>query len=109
MSEKQCIKIPIKDGQTEFLVSWLSNLQSRKRELIEALTSEGIQSEMVLLERGQTDYILIYTKADDLKAANQGFQTSLLPVDIEFKKVMQQSLDLENITKLEIMLEIKSS
>lgn len=106
MAEVQCVKIPFKKGQTGQFLVWVEGLKNRRGEVLEAMRAEGIMSEAVFLESSEdADYMLLYTRANDLKAANQAFQESEIAVDTEFKALMAATLDLQNAKVFDLVFE----
>jgi heme-degrading monooxygenase HmoA len=103
----QCIRVRIKPGKTDEFLSWANSLNGRLDEVKNALRSEGMQAELLMLEKTtDADYVLLYTKSDDLEKANQLFQSSNLKIDNEAKQVMANTWDMESITMVECLLEV---
>lgn len=105
MSELQCVRIPVRDGQTERVAAWIRSLNGRLEEVRDALEAEGIEAETVLLEPGDPDHLLVLVRARDLVEANAAFLRSQAPVDVEFKALMQEALHADRATPLEILLD----
>jgi hypothetical protein len=104
MAETQCIKYPIKPGQRETLVNWIARLADRSNDVLEALSEAGLMAEAVFLERSASgDHLLIYTRAQDLKAGMETLASSKLPLVQEFNRLMAESLDIENAVSLELI------
>ncbi len=97
MPETQCIKYPIKPGRRETVVNWIARLEGRSAEVVEAMAEGGLVAEAVFLESsGNGDHILIYTSAQDLKAATETLSDPKLPLVQEFNQLMAENLDIEN-------------
>jgi hypothetical protein len=106
MSEAQCIRYPIKPGQREALVNWIACLKGRSTEVAEAFAEGGLVAEAVFLEKSDNgDYILIYTSAEDLQAANQALASSHLPLVREFNQLMAEAVDIEKAVALELIFQ----
>lgn len=104
MPEAQCIKYPVKSGRREALVNWIARLEDRRIELLEAMAEGGFVAEAVFLERSDSgDHILIYTRAQDLRAGMDALANSTLPLIEEFNQLMSESVDLENAVTLELI------
>jgi hypothetical protein len=72
MPDAQCVRYAIKPGQREALVSWVARLKDRSTEVTEVMAEVGFIAEAVFMERTHRgDYLLIYTSAKDLPAANE--------------------------------------
>jgi putative intracellular protease/amidase len=105
--ESQCIRIKLRPGKTEQFLSWARSLSGRTNELKEALESEGLQSELMLLDRASNgDYVMLYTKAQSLASANAAFERSSLKIDHEAKQMMAETWDLSTIGQLERLIEV---
>ncbi len=105
MGRHSCVRIPIRPGETERLAGWARSLESRRDEVRRALEAEGIDAEVVLLERGPDgDALLIYTVAEDPAAANAAFEASTEPVDVEFRALMAETLDVSGAAPVEVIL-----
>ena len=104
--ESQCIKIKLKSGKTEQFLDWAKTLSLRSSEVREALSSEGMNSELLLLDRSSDgDYVILYTRAKNLAEANTAFERSVLKLDQEAKKIMAETWDLSSVRVLERYLE----
>ncbi|GGX62633.1 DUF6176 family protein [Saccharospirillum salsuginis] len=94
MLQCQCLKIPVKPEKTETLLAWIGNLKDRKDEVLEALSSEGINDEAVFVsQEGDRHFLYLYSRSEDLEAAAMAFQQSNLAVDVEFKSILAECLD----------------
>lgn len=110
MAESQCIRVRLKPGKTEEFANWAKSLSGRKDEVRESLRAEGMLSELIFIERTPAgDFVLFYTKAESLLAANQAFERSKLPLDIEAKRVMADTWDFSQIQLLEGLAELTNS
>ena len=104
MDQVQCIKVPILSGNGQRLRDWIADLPRRNTEIQQALDSEGIVYEAVFFSHETTgDFLFIVTHAPDLAAANAAFQASQLPIDLEFKQLLRECLDLGSATALELL------
>ncbi len=104
MPEAQCVRYPIKPGRREALVNWVTRLKDRSTEVTEALAEAGLVAEAVFLARSdRDDSLVIYTSANDLRAANQALSSSRLPLVREFDQLMADTVDMENAVALELI------
>lgn len=104
MPEALCVRYPIKPGQREALVNWVARLKDRSTEVSEAMAELGFLAEAVFMEStDRGDYILIYTSAKDLPAANEALSRSQLPLVREFDQLMTETVDMENAVALELI------
>ena len=102
MPEAQLARSPIRPGQREALVDWIVRLRDRSTEVTEALADVGLIAEAVFLERSDSgDYLLIYTSANDLRAANEALSKSQLPLVREFDQFIFEAVDMEKAVILE--------
>ena len=107
MSESQCIRVNLKPGKTDEFLLWAKGLSSRSDEVREALQAEGIVAEHIFLEHSESgDSIIFYTKAQDLKKANEAFERSSLPLDVEAKRVMASTWEFSSIKALQKVLDL---
>ena len=104
MPEAQCVRYPIKPGQREALVNWVARLKDRSTEVTGAMAELGFIAEAVFMERSDRgDYLLIYTSAKDLPAANEALSSSQLPLVREFDQLMAETVDMEKAVALELI------
>jgi hypothetical protein len=106
----QCLRIPVQKGKIKQIESWIAGLSDRENEVIEALRSEGIRDEAVfLMNEGEMSYLYLYSRSKDLMSAGRAFEESSLPVDIEFKQIMAECLDLSNAVPLKLVFSADGS
>lgn len=106
MAQSQCIRIPLEPAHEAAFVEWLRSLSGRPDELRAALAAEGMLAELVFLERtAEGAAIVLYTRADDLQAANAAYLASQHPVDREMRDWQARAFRLAGATQLEILLE----
>lgn len=104
MPEAQCVKYPVKPGRSEALVNGIAHPEDRRTELLEAMAAAGLLAEAVFLERSDRgDHILIYTRAQDLRAGMEALSNSKLPLIKAFNRLLTESVDLENAITLELI------
>lgn len=104
MPQAQCVKYPVKPGQRERLVEWIAGLEGRSAELREALAEGEVMAEAVFLERSDDgDHVLIYTRAEDLRAAMEALAKSELPLVREFNRLLGESVEVEKAVSLELV------
>lgn len=70
---------------------WLASLGSRRRELAESYRTHGTRHELFLLIRTSPRPILVLVaEVEDDAAATRSFLRSNLPIDVEFKALVQE-------------------
>ncbi len=95
MLQIQCVKIPVLDGRVGEVRAWVERLSARRAEVLEALTAEGIADEAVFLGvEGDRHVVYLYSRSPSLTAAGEAFEGSRLDVDVEFKRLMAECLDM---------------
>jgi len=83
----------VKPGEEEHLRQWMSELNSRRSEVLATFRQEGVRHEQVFLLEVSDGPILIYAmEADDHDKAAAAFAHSTLPIDLEHKRAMSQVL-----------------
>lgn len=103
--QKQLIRIPVIPGTEARLTAWIQALDARRDDLEQVLRAEAISAEVVALDRSSlVAALLIYTSAPDLAAASEAFAISQHPVDVEFKQLMSECLELHKASVVEVLL-----
>jgi len=96
MLQVQCVRIPVLEGRMAKLREWIDGLSGRRPEVLEALESEGVADEAVFLgSEGDRDYLYLYSRSASVAAAGAAFDASRLSVDVEFKRLMAECLELQ--------------
>jgi hypothetical protein len=73
------------------LRDWLGGLSSRREELRESYRQQGTRYELFYLIEGSDGPVLVtMTEFEDLEQARASFLASQLPIDREFKALMQE-------------------
>lgn len=92
----------IDDEDVPRLRSWLASLTDRRDELGESYRRTGTHHELFFLIRTRTAPILVLiTEVDDAERAAESFLRSNLPIDVEFKSLVQE-IELEQ-TAVELL------
>lgn len=106
MAEIQCLKIRIKPGKTQRIIGWLKGLKDRPQELREAQAAGGILLESLFLERAEeADYLVFYTRAENLARLGAVFERSALPLDLETKQIISETWG--EVTQLEPIVDLE--
>lgn len=106
MAEVQCLRVQIKPGQTERLVGFLRSVRQREAEVQESLALEGVILESLFIERGgEHDYLVFYTRAEDLAAASAAFAASTLALDGETRQIIAETWAAAQALELVVDLE----
>ena len=104
MPDAQCVRYPINPDQRDALVTWVARLKQRSTEVTEVLAEVGLIAEAVFMERSDHgDYLLIYTSAKNLRAANEALSSSQLPLVREFDQLISETVDMEKAAGLELL------
>jgi hypothetical protein len=73
------------------LRTWLESLRERRKELQESYRQQGTHHELFLLIRTRHLPILVLVaEVDDVEQATKSFLRSNLPIDVEFKSLVQE-------------------
>jgi len=101
MLQVQCVKVPVREGRMAEVRAWIEGLSGRRSEVLDALASEGIADETVFLGvEGDRTFLYLYSRATSFAAAAAAFEASELAVDVEFKRLMAECLDMESAEPL---------
>lgn len=107
MSQSQCVRIPLKPEGREAFLDFARSLASRREELLEVLAEEGLRAEAVFLDRdGERASLVLFTRADDLAAANAAYLASEHPIQVKMRSLQAAAFDLENARPLEVLLDL---
>jgi hypothetical protein len=71
------------------LRGWLASLSVRRKELRESYRTHGTRHELFLLIRAPEPILVIVAEVDDDQLAAGSFLRSNLPIDVEFKQLVQ--------------------
>ncbi len=73
------------------LRDWLASLSARRAELQESYRTHGTRHELFLLIRTrQRPILVVVAEVEDDEQAKESFLRSNLPIDVEFKTLVQQ-------------------
>ena len=108
--ETQCVRIPLRKGETERFLNWIQSVQSRKAEMLESMRAEGISFECMFLERNEAgDSIVFYMQAESLAEAQRAFAESMLPIDVETRSIIATCWDVARTSVLVPCLELAAT
>jgi hypothetical protein len=83
----------VKPGQEARLRAWMSQLQSRRREVLESFEQEGVRHEQAYLLKLPEGLMLIYAmEAADHERAAAAYAQSSLAIDAEHRRIMKEAL-----------------
>ncbi len=83
------------------LRAWLGSLASRREELRESYRRQGTRHELFFLIRTRTRPILVLiSELADVEHATRSFLRSNLPLDLEFKTLVQEISEMEEDVEL---------
>ena len=81
----------VDEGDVPRLRSWLESLSSRREELRESYRLQGTRHELFFLIRTRGLPILVLiSEVADVEQATNSFLRSNLPIDVEFKTLVQE-------------------
>ena len=83
--------VHIHPDKIERLRSWMHGLRDRMDEVRATFAQEGVHHEIAWLVQGQDGPIMVYAvEVDDPEAARRAHESSTLPIDLEYRQVMQE-------------------
>lgn len=104
----QCLKVKLKPGSVHKIKAWVSGLYKNRQAVDGLMQSQSIIFENMFLEYEDGEhYLLFITKAKNIEKANQAFQASNHPIDLQAKAIMGETWDLNNIKQLECLLDLQ--
>lgn len=81
----------VEEEQMPRLRSWLASLASRRGELRESYKLQGTRHEQFFLIRTRgLPVLVLISEVDDVDRATSSFLRSNLPIDVEFKSLVQE-------------------
>ena len=105
--ETQCIRIPLRAGQTDRFLAWVRSMQGREAEQLDAMRAEGVSFESIFLETSERgDSIIFYIKAASLLEMQRVFALSTRTIDVEARAMIEACWDTEHATVLAPCLEL---
>jgi tRNA A58 N-methylase Trm61 len=101
----QCLRVKLREGTTEQFVNWAKELYNKMDNVYEALENETMVVESIFLDRCEDgDYLVFYTRAENLVKANEAMQKSDNQVDKEAIEMIQKTW--ESAKPLEILFDV---
>lgn len=105
--ETQCLKIKLKEGKKEQVREWCQTFANHP-DLDDVLEKETVVVENLFLdEQNDGDYLLFYLKAESLQQANEFLTTAQHPLNELSRNFMQECWEMEEITELEMTLDLE--
>lgn len=106
MSEVQCLRIELVPGTADRVADFMRGLKDRSEEVARSLEAEGIISETLFLDRTEEgDFLVFITRAGDLQAAAEAFQSSTLPLDVETRRLIAETW--KSVRPLELLVDLE--
>lgn len=103
----QCLKVKLKEGQTDTFIKYTENLKKNMNQVVKALSNETMMVESIFLDRAADgDYLIFYTRAESLQKANEYMMQSTDPVDIEGLEIIQKTWDMTASKVLEVLFDV---
>jgi hypothetical protein len=101
----QCLRVKLREGATDQFVNWAKELYNRMDNVYEALKNETMVVESIFLDRcDDGDYLVFYTRAEDLVKANEAMQSSDNQLDKEAIEIIQKTW--ESAKPLEVLFDV---
>ena len=83
----------VKPGKVDKLRAWMRKLTERRQEVVESFEQEGVRQEKAWLMEDEKGYVLVYAvEAEDIEKARQAYRDSTLPIDLEHREVLRDTL-----------------
>ena len=83
----------VREGQLDQLRAWGRELTRRADEVKETYRQEGVRQEASYLIETKRGWILVFAaELEDREKARAAYQASMLPIDVEHRRVMQATL-----------------
>jgi len=98
----------VKDGQVDRLRSWMSELMARSDEVRATFDQEGVRHEAAYLVEAREGPVLVYAiELADEARAQQAFEQSTLPIDLEHRRTMNDVLESRGRAAVELLYELR--
>jgi hypothetical protein len=97
----------VRDGQVDRLRAWMRELMARPDEVRETFEQEGVRHEAAYLMQSVDGPVLVYAiDVDDMEPAQQAFEHSSLPLDLEHRRTMDAVLVSRGQATVELLYEL---
>lgn len=104
MAEEHVLRIPIKPGMVERVLSHLAARATRQKELDQVYAARHIQQNIVFVSEEAGEAVLfIYRRGRDLQAAGAKFLAEDSPVDRELTRLLLEATDFERAKSLPVV------
>ena len=81
----------VDEDDVDRLRTWLADLRTRRDELAESYRSQGTRTEQFFLIRTRGLPLLVFvSEVEDVEEATRSFLQSNLPIDVDFKNLVQE-------------------
>lgn len=83
----------IDEADLPVIRAWLASLGERRDELRESYRRQGTRHELFFLVRAPNPVLVLISELDDVEEGSDTFLRSRMPLDLEFKSLMQDVSD----------------
>jgi len=104
MAEEHVLRVPIKAGMVERVLSHLTARATRQKELDQVYAARHIHQNIVFVsEEAGESVLFIYRRGRDLQAAGAKFLAEDSPVDRELTRLLLEATDFERAKILPVV------
>jgi len=104
MAEEHVLRVPIKAGMLERVLSHFAARATRQRELDQVYAARDIQQNIAFVSEEAGEAVLfVYRSGRDLQAAGAKFLAENSPVDRELTRLLLEATDLEHAKILPVV------
>lgn len=83
----------VREGQVDRVREWMAELNGRSDEVLATFAQEGVRHEAAYLLQTLEGPVLVYAvEAEDVERARRVAEASTLPIDLEHRRVMGETL-----------------
>ena len=98
----------VRDGQVDRLRVWMRELMARPDEVRATFDQEGVRHEVAYLVQAREGPVLVYAiELEDEDRAQQAFEHSTLPIDLEHRRTMTEVLEARGQASVELLYELR--
>lgn len=103
MAEAHVLRVPIKPGMKEKVEAYLAKRAAATNELDELYSRRGISRTFMFVEaRDSVHSLFIFREGQNLQNAGADFLSADAPIEREFRKLLIEATDLEEMCTLPV-------